>query len=129
MNSSLVHLDLLDDDKVVKRCRAMLKSDGVMVLPGFATEKGLRLIRDEVLGAPFNEATRRFTAWQDQGDPRFAPDHPRNYRFVTRTGFVGRKTLERTPGRIGMGLFGEERFVHFFRKVAGLPSHSPSSVP
>ena len=61
-------MDMLSDPGIVARCRAMLKSEGVMVLPGFATSEGLRLLREEILSAPFNEATRTFTAWQDQGE-------------------------------------------------------------
>ena len=68
MNSTLVNMDMLADPEILKRCRKMLQTDGVMVLPGFATAEGLRLLREEILSAPFNVATRNFTAWQDQGN-------------------------------------------------------------
>lgn len=120
MNSTLVNMDMLSDPDIMARCRQMLKSDGVMVLPGFATSEGLRLLKEEILSAPFNEATRVFTAWQDQGDERFPANHPRNHKFFSKTGFVGRKTLERTPRGLSMGIFREEKMLHFLRAVAGV---------
>lgn len=78
MNSTLLNLSVLSDPGVLNRCRAMLQSDGVMVLPDFATQKGLKLLREEILKAPFNVATRNFTAWQDQGNARFQLETPLN---------------------------------------------------
>jgi hypothetical protein len=121
----LLHWELLEDPRVVSRCQLELRSAGAVAVGGFATSVGLQRLLDEVNRCPFNEAVNNFTAYQDQGDARYAPNHPRNYRFESSVGFVGRQTLQQTPDQLGVSLYEEPRgrLLRFLSRVAGRQLH------
>lgn len=94
-----------------------------MVLRDFAAGDGLKRLLEEVLPAPFIESEQHYTPYQDQGDPIYAPDHPRNYKLHSSAGFVSRKTLEKTKHKIGLQLYNDARIVEFLSHVAGCQLH------
>jgi hypothetical protein len=125
----LLRWDLLGDPQVLARCTEELRTHGIMVIKDFATATGLARLREEVRELPANEASLAArTAYQDQGDlERYPPDHPRNYRFQSSVGFVGRKVLERAPERLGVSLYEdpEDRLLRFLSRVSARPQDEP----
>ena len=121
----LLRWELLQDAAVLARCRRELSTAGILVVKDFATADGLRRLRSEVRAAPCNEAANRFTAYQDQGDAHYPADHPRNHRFESTVGFVGRQTLERTPERLGVAIYQDprERLLTFLSGVVERQLH------
>lgn len=90
-----------------------------MILREFASLDGLERLRKEVLEAPFVESEQHYTAYQDQGDPKYPQQHPRNFKFRSSAGFVSRKTLSRTKEQQGMKIYQDGRLVDFLSHVAG----------
>ena len=116
--SSLVNWSLLEDPTLLHQCRNALSNDGAMTIPNFATSKGLTQLKAEVLSCPYNDSQQNYTPWQDQGDTNYPSDHPRNYRMDSSAAFVGRKSLEQTPRRLGISLYDDGRMISFLSAVA-----------
>jgi hypothetical protein len=117
----ILRWDLLEDARVVTRCTLELQSIGVAKVREFVTAQGLEQLLGEISAAPFNEAVNHFTAYQDQGDQSYPDTHPRNHRFDSSVGFVGRQVLESTPQRMGVRLYddSQNRLLDFLSRVAG----------
>ena len=121
----MLAVDLDSADLAADLARAV-RRDGCAVVKNALTPRGLALLREECAACPCNTSTRFFTAYQDQGGtPDAYPDprHPRNHRFESRVGFVGRKTLERTPRRLGVSLYQDPRLLKFLSRVSGHTLH------
>jgi hypothetical protein len=118
-SKNLVHWELLREPTVIQRCQQQLKTEGLMVLEDFATSDGLHALHQEILNAPFNEVLERtHTPWQDQGDPTYPTDHPRNFRLTSSVAFVGRKSLEQTTQQLGISIYNNDALIEFCTKVA-----------
>ncbi len=115
----ILNLHLLEDHKVLTDCKAALQKNGYIKIPNFATSRGIKILKEEILGAPYNESTRYYTPWQDHGDQSYADKHPRNFKIKSKAGFVGRKTLEKTSGKIGMNLYSNQKILNFLSEVCG----------